>query len=92
MVDGHVDSILISVDMFKAALKEREEPDDNMSDIYENLDYSLKQIKAYFDNSNDTHLQEKDVYIFACFADQQVRKLESFAQHLDEKYSEEYIS
>ena len=92
LVDGYVDSILISVDEFKANLKEREEPDYKISDIYENLDYSLKHIKTYFNNNNDTYLQEKDVYIFAYFARRQLRELESTAQYLDEEYSEEYIS
>jgi hypothetical protein len=92
MVGGHVDSILSSVNEFKSDLKERGEPDDNISDIYENIDYSLNHIKAYFHNNKDTHLQEKDVYIFAYFARRQVRELENIAQCLDEKYSQEYIS
>lgn len=92
MVEGHVDSILSSVNEFKDDLKERGEPDDNISDIYDNLDYSLEHIKAYFDNNKDTYLQEKDVYIFAYFARRQVRELESIAKYLDEEYSQEYIS
>ncbi len=92
MVGGHVDSILSSVNEFKSDLKERGEPDDNISDIYENLDYSLKHIKAYFDNNIDTHLKEKDLYIFGYFARRQVKELESIAQYLDEKYSQDYIS
>ena len=92
IVDAHVDTILKSVDEFKAGLKEREESDENITDIYENIDYSLKHIKAYFHNNEDTHLQEKDVYIFAYFARRQVRELESIAQDIDEEYNQGYIS
>ena len=89
MVGGYVDSILGSVNEFKANLKERAEPDDNISDIYENIDYSLEHIRAYFDNDTDTHLQEKDVYIFAYFARRQVRELDNIARYMDEEYSQE---
>lgn len=92
IVGGHVDSILKSVDEFKADLKERGEPDENIADIYENIDYSLKHIKAYFHNNEDTHLKKKDIYIFAYFARRQVRELESIAQDIDEKYNQGYIS
>ncbi|MYK24534.1 hypothetical protein F4054_20015 [Candidatus Poribacteria bacterium] len=91
MVGGHVNSILSSVNEFKADLKEREEPDDNISDIYENINYSLEHIKKYFCSNENTHLQEKDVYIFAYFARRQVKELESIAQYLDEKYSQGHI-
>ena len=93
MVGGHVDEILNSVNEFKDGLKERGEPDDNISDIYENIAYSLEHIKAYFHNKKETHIQEKDVYIFAYFALRQVRELENIAQTLDGEYSnKEYIS
>ena len=92
LVDTHVDQILRSVDEFKAGLKEREEPDDNISDIYENLDYSLQHIKAYFHKTEKTHLNEKDVYIFAYFARRQVRELEYIASEKDDEYSGKYIS
>ncbi len=92
LVDAHVDQILRSVDEFKAGLKERGEPDDNISDIYENLDYSLRHIKAYFHQKKETHLHKKDVYIFAYFARRQVRELEYIAQEKDDEYSGKYIS
>ena len=92
LVDAHVDQILRSVDEFKAGLKEREEPDDNISDIYENLDYSLRHIKAYFHKKKETHLHKKDVYIFAYFARRQVRELEYIAREKDDEYSGKYIS
>ena len=92
LVDAHVDQILGSVDEFKAGLKEREEPDDNISDVYENLDYSLRHIKAYFHKKKETHLHKKDVYIFAYFARRQVRELEYIAREKDDEYSGKYIS
>lgn len=93
LVDAHVDQILRSVDEFKAGLKEREEPDDNISDIYENLAYSLQHIKAYFHKQEETHLHnKKDVYIFAYFARRQVRELEYIASEKDDEYSGKYIS
>lgn len=93
LVDAHVDQILRSVGEFKAGLEEREEPYDNISDIYENLDYSLQHIKTYFHEKKETHLHnKKDVYIFAYFARRQVRELEYIAQEKDNEYSEKYIS
>ena len=93
LVEAHVDQILRSVDEFKAGLKEREEPDDNISDIYENLDYSLRHIKAYFHEKEETHLHNKeDVYIFVYFARRQVRELEYIAREKDDEYSGKYIS
>ena len=93
LVEAHVDQILRSVDEFKAGLDEREEPYDNISDIYENLGYSLQHIKAYFHKKEDTHLHDrKDVYIFAYFARRQVRELEYIAQEKDDEYSGKYIS
>ena len=91
LVEAYVDQILSSVNEFKVGLEERGEPDDNISDIYENLDYSLQHIKAYFHNEKETHLQKKDVYIFAYFARRQVRELEYIAREKDNEYSEKYI-
>ena len=88
IVGAHIDDVLKCVDAFKTGLQERGEPDDNISDIYENLDHSLQQIKAYFDNPSETHIQEKDLYIFAYFARRQVTELEAIARELDEMYSQ----
>ena len=76
----------------RLVLKERGEPDENIIDIYENIDYSLNHIRAYFDNKKETHLCKKDVYIFAYFARRQVRELESIAQDIDKEYNQGYIS
>lgn len=92
IVDGHVDAILKSVEEFKTGLKERGEPDENITDIYENIDYSMKHIKSYFQNKKETHLHRKDVYIFAYFARRQVRELQNIAQDIDKEYSQGYIS
>ena len=90
LVHAHVDQILISVDEFKNGLKERQEPDGNISDIYENIDYTLNNIKAYF-QKNETHIQEKDLYIFADFALRQVKELQEIARQIDEVYSQNKI-
>jgi len=88
IVGAHIDDVLKYVEAFKTELKERGEPDDNISDIYENLDHSLQQIKAYFHNPSETYIQEKDLYIFAYFARRQVSDLEAIARELDEMYSQ----
>ena len=88
LVGGHVDRILKSVEMFKTGLKERNEPDDNIDHVYENIDHALRHIKAYFHVPEETHIQAKDTYIFADFAQRQVVILEEIAQEIDEKYSD----
>lgn len=88
LVSSHVDQILKSVEIFKAGLKERKESDDNIFDMYENISYSLQHIKTYFQNGKSTHINRKDAYIFARFAQQEVTELEAFAEELDERYSQ----
>ena len=89
LVSRHVNQILECIEKFKNGLKERGEPDNNITDIYENLEYALQHIKSYFDKENGTHIQEKDVYIFACFAQQQADDLKDIAREIDERYSAE---
>ena len=88
IIESHVDGVLRCVEDFKTRLKERGEPDDNISDIYENLDHSLQQIKVYFRNPSESNITEKDLYIFAYFARRQVTELEAIARELDEMYSQ----
>ena len=88
-VNYHVNQILECVEKFKNGLRKRGEPDDNITDTYENLEYVLQHIKAYFDKDNKTHIQKKDAYIFTCFARQQVDALEDTASEIDERYSVE---
>ena len=88
LVDGYVEKISGSIQAFKDGLKERGEPADHISDIYEPLEYSLRHIKAYFDKGNKTHIQREDTYVFVSFIQQQVDILREFAQHLDDKYSQ----
>ena len=87
-VGAHVDQILKSIEMFKAGLKERDEPEDNIEHIYENLDYALQHIKAYFHNNNETHICRKDAYIFADFAKRELKELQKIAKEIDKKYSQ----
>lgn len=87
LVDHYVDQILKSVEAFKAGLRERDEPDDDMEHVYENLDYALQHLKAYFNAPAETHVQTEDTYIFADFAKRQVGGLEEIAREIDERYS-----
>ena len=87
-VDHYVDQISKSIKAFRDGLRERGEPDDRISDIYENLEYALKHIKAYFNSDNKTHIQRKDTHIFVSFIDQQVDVLKKFAQDIDDTYSQ----
>ena len=86
LADHYVNTVLESIKNFRDRLKEREEPDESY--IYDNLDYSLQHLKAYFCKSNETHINERDAYIFADFAQRQVQGLENLARDLDEDYNE----
>ncbi|MDE0009631.1 MAG: hypothetical protein OXU36_00715 [Candidatus Poribacteria bacterium] len=88
LVGGYIDEILKSIEAFKAGLRERDEPDDNIDDIYKNLGYALQNIKAYFHASQGTHIHREDTYIFADFAQRQVEILEEIAQEIDERYND----
>ena len=88
LVGGYVDRILECYMAFRDGLKERGEPDDNISDKYEYLEYTLKHIKDYFGNTVEkTHIHGKDLYVFACFAKQKIDELRDTARYIDEKYS-----
>lgn len=83
-----VDGILNILDEFKTGVKKREEPDTTFSWRYENLDYALQHIKKCFDSSDRTHINRRDAYIFANFAQQEVEALKEIAKEIDERYSE----
>ena len=83
-----VDGILNILDEFKTGVKEREEPDKTFSWRYENLDYALQHIKRCFSGSNGTHINRRDAYIFANFAQQEVKALKEIAKEIDERYSQ----
>ena len=87
-VSGYVDAILQAIDEFKAGLKEREEPDDAISYRYENLDYALQHIKGCFGGSIETHINRRDAYIFANFAEQEIDELKEIATEIDQRYSQ----
>jgi len=85
----NVDFILECVEQFKAGLKEREilEAYDSVTYTLELLDYPLRELQTYFVNSDRTHINEKDAYIFTYFARKQTDELLELAQELDEEYS-----
>ena len=83
-----VDGILNALNELKTGVKEREEPDETFSWRYENLDYALQHIKRCFGGSNGTHINRRDAYIFANFAQQEVKALKEIAKEIDERYSQ----
>ena len=87
-VVNYVEGILNAIDEFKTGLKNREEPDDAISWRYENLDYALQHIKGCFGSGIETHINRKDAYIFANFAQQEVEALKEIAEEIDERYSQ----
>ena len=88
LVLGCVDDILKAIGEFKEGLKERGEPDDTISHMYENLDYALQHIKGCFGGSTETHINRKDAYMLAHFAEHEVQELKEIAQEIDERYGQ----
>ena len=86
-VGNHVNTILGAVEKFKDGLRERGEPDDNISDLYQNLEYALHHINAYFHDKSKTHVQREDLYIFVDFANRKVSELREIAAEIDKEYS-----
>lgn len=91
LVGFYVDRILNCYRAFRDGLKERSEPDDNMSYEYEHIEYALKQIKDYFDNTQKTHIQDNDLYVFACFVRQKIDELIETTRYIDERYNSESV-
>lgn len=88
LVLGCVDDILKAIGEFKEGLKERGEPDDTISHMYENLEYALRQIKDCFDVEKETHINRKVAYMLAHFAEHEVQELKEIAQEIDERYGQ----
>ena len=88
LVLGCVDDILKAIGEFKEGLKERGEPDDTVSHMYENLEYALRQIRDCFDVEKETHINRKDAYMLAHYAEREVQELKEIAQEIDERYSQ----
>ena len=88
LVGAHIDEILKSVETFKSGLRKRDEPDDNIEHVYENLDYALQHVKAHFHAPEETHIHREDTYIFADFAKRQIRELKEVAREIDERYTQ----
>ena len=86
-VGDHVRTILGAVEKFKGGIRERGEPDDNISDLYLNLEYTLYHINAYFHNKSETHVRREDLYIFVDFANRKVYELREIAAEIDKEYS-----
>ena len=88
LVLGCVDDISKAIGEFKDRVKERGEPDDKISHMYENLEYALRQIRDCFDVEKETHINRKDAYMLAHFAEHEVQELKEIAQEIDERYGQ----
>ena len=90
--ENHVDRILRSIEAFKTGLKDRE-----ILEAYERkggkhtlelLAYALQQLQTYFRDRAETHINEKDAYIFAHFVRTQIQNLRQIAEEIDKEYSQ----
>lgn len=90
---GYVDEILESIKAFKEGLKDREilEAYEGVTHTLELVDYPLQELRTYFCNSDETHINEKDAYIFAHFLRTQIQNLRQIAEEIDEEYSQDSI-
>lgn len=88
--EDHVSLILESIEAFKNGLKDREilEAYAGVTDTLEEVDYPLQELRTYFRNRAETHINEKDAYIFAHFVSTQIQELCQIAEEIDEEYSQ----
>ena len=86
----NVDRILKSIEQFKADLAERDilEAHENITYSLKLVDYPLQELKKYFCTPDETHINERDAYIFAYFVEQRTKGLFKIATELDEEYSQ----
>ena len=85
----HVKCVQDCLDGFQSKLEQRGEWDvhDSVNYYYELIAYPMSELKAYFDSSPDTKLNDKDVYIFASFVSEQIKTVEVIAKEIDEEYA-----
>ena len=86
----NVDYILKCIEEFKTKLAEREilEAYEGLTYNLELVNYPLQELRKYFFNPDETHINERDASIFAYFAEKQTQKLLERAKELDEEYSQ----
>ena len=86
----NVDYILKFIGEFKTKLAEREifEAYEGLTYDLELVDYPLQELRKYFSNPDETHIDQRDASIFAYFAEKQTQKLLEMAKELDEEYSQ----
>jgi hypothetical protein len=84
--DVSVEAVLKSVEQLKVALVEQGfgELVRQVGFDFECLDHSLAELKTYFRNPDETHINKKDAFIFAYFVNKSVRKLIDRVKWLDE--------
>ena len=87
----NVDFILGCIEQFKTGLAEREilEAYEGLTYNFELADYPLQELRKYFHSPDETHINEKDAYIFADFAERRVQELLESAKELDEEYGQD---
>ncbi len=86
----NVDYILKCIEEFKIKLAEREilEAYEVLTYNLELVDYPLQELRKYFFNPDQTHINDRDAKIFAYFVERQTQKLLNRAKDLDEEYSQ----
>lgn len=85
---GFVDLVVDVIEKFTNALDERDIVHvDNMAYDLELVQYPLAELRRYFDNPDESKLNEKDAYIFLVFIRNQIDSLIELAREIDEKYA-----
>ena len=87
----NVEFILKHIAQFKTELAEREilEAYEGLTGDLELANYPLQELRKFFRSPDETHINEKDAYIFADFAERRVQELLESAKELDEEYGQD---
>ncbi len=82
--EGHVDIVIKVINDFRKLLEDRGILN-NYNSINE-LDYPLNELKIYFQNPDQSKLNEEDAIIFTFFIDHNLKIQRQNAIEIDEKY------
>ncbi len=75
---------------FKTAIDKRRVKYESIDSVFKEIEYPLSELEQYYKNvekGEATNINEKTVYIFACFLQGQIKELKEMAQEIDDKYS-----
>ena len=81
-----IDRIFKSISQFTEALKKRGENIENLEDDLEHFKYALSELMKYFDNEEESYLDNNSAYIFWFFLSMKKEELRQSAEDIDEKY------